>query len=57
MLEIFILLQKKVDLEHKTQHTVIGHANTSNGIKISTFFEKSWGMTLHLSNTPLNYVD
>ena len=33
-------------IEHKTQHAVISHANTSNGtgIKILTFFERSWGM-------------
>ena len=32
---------KVVNLECKTQHAVITHANTSNGIKIPTFFEKS----------------
>ena len=53
MLEIFIFLQKYVNLEHKTQHAVITHANTSYGIKIRTFFEKSWGMMLNLSNAPL----
>ena len=36
MLEIFIFLQKKINLEHKTQHAVNTHANTSNGIKIPT---------------------
>ena len=35
MLEIFIFLQKEVNLERKTQHAVITHANTSNNdIKI-----------------------
>ena len=48
MLEIFIFLQKKVNLERKTQHAVIIHANTSNGV------QKSWGMMLYLSNAPLN---
>ena len=33
--EIFKFLQKKVNLEGKTQHAVITNANTSNGIKIS----------------------
>ena len=53
MLEIFIFLHKKVNLERKTQHPVITHANTSNGIKIPTFFEKNWGMMLYLSNATL----
>ena len=53
MLQIFIFLQKSVSLEYKTQHAVISHANTSNGIKIPTFFGKSWGMMLYLSNAPL----
>ena len=39
MLEIFIFLQ----LERKTRHAVFTHANTSNGMKIPTFLEKSWG--------------
>ena len=55
MLEIFIFLQKYVNLEHKTQHAVITHANTSYGIKIRTFFGKSWGMMLNLSNAPLKF--
>ena len=55
MLEIFIYLQKEVNLERKTQHTVFTHANTSNGIKIPTFFGKSWGMMLNLSNAPLKW--
>ena len=55
MLEIFVFLQKyrKVNLERETQHAVITHANTSNGIKILTFFRKSWRMMLYLSNAPL----
>ena len=53
MPEIFIFLQKYVNLEGKTQHVVITHANTSNGIKIPIFLGKSWGMMLHLSSTPL----
>ena len=43
MLKIFIFLQKQVNLESKTQHAVITHANTSNGVKIPTFFGTSWG--------------
>ena len=56
MLEIFIFLQKLVKLESKNQHTVITNANTSNGIKISTFFSGgggSQGMMLYLSNANL----
>ena len=53
MLEIFIYLQKQVNLERKTRHAVITHANTSNGINLN-FFGKSWGMMLNLSNAPLN---
>ena len=38
MLEIFIFLQtKSINLERKTQHAVITHANTSNGLKIYFF--------------------
>ena len=55
MLEIFIYLQKQVNLEHKTRHAVITHSNTSNGIKIPTFFEKSWVMMMNLSNAPLMF--
>ena len=40
MLIIFIFLQKKINLERKTQHAVITLANTSNGIKIPTFVGK-----------------
>ena len=43
MLEIFIYLQKKLNIERKTQHAVITHANTSNCIKIQLFFEKKVG--------------
>ena len=54
MLEILIFLQKEVNLECKSQHTVITHANTSNtSIKITTVFEKKVGMMLYLSSTPL----
>ena len=53
MLETFIFLQKYVNLERKTQHAVITHVNTSNGIKISTFWGKSWWVMLFLSNAPL----
>ena len=44
-LEIFIFLQKKLNLDHKNQHAVITHeyANTSNGIKIPTFFFEKVG--------------
>ena len=52
MLEIFIFLQKEISLERKTQHAVITHASTSNGIKIPNFFGKSWGMMLYLSSAP-----
>ena len=38
MLEIFDFFKSKVNLESKTQHVVITHANTSNGVKIPTFF-------------------
>ena len=53
MLEIFIFLQKEVNLERKTRHAVFTHANTSNDIKIPTFFEKKLGVMLDLSNAPL----
>ena len=53
MLEIFIFLQKQVNLERKTQHEVFAHANTSNGIKIPTFFGKKLRMMLNLSNASL----
>ena len=53
MLEIFIFLQKYINLECKTQHAVNTHANTSNGIKISTFFGKKLGMMLYLSSAHL----
>ena len=32
MLEIFVFLQKQINLERKTQHAFITNANTSNGI-------------------------
>ena len=50
MLEIFKFLQK-VNLEGNTQHAVITHANTFNGIKIS-WGGGSLGMMLNLSNAP-----
>ena len=53
MLKIFIFLQNQISLDRKTQHAVITHANTSNDIKIPTFFGKSWGMMLYLSSAPL----
>ena len=40
MLKIFIVLQKELKREGKNQHAVITNANTSTGIKISTFLEK-----------------
>ena len=43
MLEVFIFLQKQVNVERKTQHAVITYGNTYNDIKIQTFFRKSWG--------------
>ena len=43
MLEIFIFLQKELNLECKTLRAVITDANTSNGIKIPTFFGKQMG--------------
>ena len=54
MLQIFIFVQKSVSLEYKTQHSVISHANTSNGIKIPTFFGKSWGNDVVLVQCPFN---
>ena len=53
MIEIYIFLQKQVNLERKTQHTVITHTNTSSGIKIPTFSEKSLGMMLYLFSAPI----
>ena len=35
------------------EHVVITHANTSDDIKMGTFYGKSWGMMLYLSNAPL----
>ena len=53
-----IYLQKQVNLEHKTQHAVITHANTYNGIKIPTFFLKESGDDVELVQCPFNnYVD
>ena len=49
----FHISSKQINLEHETQHAVITYANTSNGIKISTFLEKSWGMMLYLYSVPL----
>ena len=43
-------------LERKTQHAVITHANTSNGMKIQTFFGKSLGMMLNLSSAPFKSI-
>ena len=43
MLEIFIFLQKYVNLERKTQYAIITHVNTSKGKKIPTFLEKVGG--------------
>ena len=43
MPEIFIFLQNLVNLEHKSWHTVITHANTSNGVKLPTFLGKVGG--------------
>ena len=45
-----------MNLESKTQHAVITQANTANGIKIPTFFGKSWGMMLYVSSIPLKMV-
>ena len=52
MLEIFIFLQKQVNLEHKTRHTIITHANTSNGIKNPNFFWKKLGDDVTLVQCP-----
>ena len=52
MLEIFIFLQKYVNLECKTWHVVITHVNTSNGIKIPTFFRKKLGDDVELVQCP-----
>ena len=51
MLEIFIFLQKKINLARNTQHAVITHVNTE-WYKNPNFFQKkkkSWGMMLYLS--------
>ena len=45
---ILKFLQKQINPERKTQHTVSIHANNSNGIKILTlkvltFLETGWG--------------
>ena len=29
-----------INLERETQHAIITHANTSNGVKVLTFWEK-----------------
>ena len=50
MLEIFIFLQKLVNLERKTQHAVITHANMV--WKSQLFFEKV-GDDVTLSSGPL----
>ena len=50
------IFSKSVSLEHKTQHAVITHTNTSNGAKIPTFLGKSWGM-LYLPNAPLRWKE
>ena len=41
-------------LEHKNQHAVFIHANTSDGIKIPTFFWKKLGMMFILVQCPFN---
>ena len=58
MLEVFTFLQKLVNLKFKTQHAVITHANTSNVIKIPTFFGKKWGGDdVILVQCPFNFFD
>ena len=52
MLEIFIFFQKSINLECKTQHAVITHANTK-WYKNPNFFWKKLGMMLYLSNASL----
>ena len=54
MLEIFIFLQKYVNLECETQYAVITHANTFNGAQISTFLEKKLGDDVTLVQCPFN---
>ena len=54
MLEIFILIQKVINLERTSQHAVIIHANTSNGIKIPTFEKKSYDVVGLLVQCPFN---
>ena len=53
MLEIFIYLQKYVNLERKTQHAVITHANISNGTKPQLFWKK-FGDDVELVQCPFN---
>ena len=52
MLEIFIYLQKQVNLECKTRHAVITHANTYNGIKNLNIFWKKLGDDVELVQCP-----
>ena len=54
MLEIFIFLEKFTNLECETRHAIIAHANTSNGIKIPTFFWKKLGDDVILVQCPFN---
>ena len=60
MLEIFIFLQKSVNLERETRHAVFNHANTSSDIKIPTFW-KNVGDDVELvqcpfENQPFTYI-
>ena len=48
---------KGVKLEDKNQYEVsMTNAYTYNGIKISIFWQKIWGMISYLTNAPLIYI-
>ena len=49
-----IFLQKSVNLERKTQHAVITYTNTTNGMRIPTFWKRVGEMMLYLSNASLS---
>ena len=52
---IHISSKVQVNLECKTQHAVITHANTSNSIKIPTFFWKKLGDDVILLQCPVTF--
>ena len=50
-------ISSKVNLQHKTQHAVITHANTSNSTEIPTFFWKKVGDDVILVQLVGSYLD